>query len=156
GIGFLGALLTALARERGATVVAISRRPFARATALEAGASLAVAMNEPWRVTDETRAIAPEGFDCVIEAVGNQAALDVASALVRIRGGLVIEGYHQDGPRRVNMQDWNWKGIDVINAHERDPAVYAAGLREAVDLTIRGLWQPERLFTHRFALDELP
>jgi hypothetical protein len=34
------------------------------------------------------------------------------------RGGrqLVVAGYHQDGPRQVNMQMWNWKGIDVVNA----------------------------------------
>jgi hypothetical protein len=27
--------------------------------------------------------------------------------------------------RQVNMQLWNWRGIDVINAHERDPRVRA-------------------------------
>ena len=50
------------------------------------------------------------------------------------RGRLVIAGYHQDGPRQVNMQLWNWRGIDVINAHERDPRRYVDGMRAAVDL----------------------
>ena len=49
-------------------------------------------------------------------------------------GRLVIAGYHADGPRTVNMQSWNWKGIDVINAHERDPRRYVSGLREALGL----------------------
>ena len=31
------------------------------------------------------------------------------------------------------MQLWNWRGLDVINAHERDPKVYVQGMREAVD-----------------------
>ena len=45
----------------------------------------------------------------------------------------VVAGYHQDGPRKVNMQLWNWRGIDVVNAHERDPKTYIQGIREAVD-----------------------
>ena len=58
----------------------------------------------------------------VIEAVGKQWPLDLAAELTAERGRLVIAGYHQDGPRQVNMQLWNWRGLDVINAHERDPA----------------------------------
>ena len=30
------------------------------------------------------------------------------------------------------MQLWNWRGFDVVNAHERDPAVSVQGMREAV------------------------
>ena len=37
--------------------------------------------------------------------------------LTRVRGRLVVAGYHQDGPRQVDMQLWNWRGLDVINAH---------------------------------------
>ena len=44
-----------------------------------------------------------------------------------LRGKLVIAGYHQDGPRQVNMQLWNWRGLDVINAHERDPRALLDG-----------------------------
>ena len=70
----------------------------------------------------------------VIEAVGLQWPLDLAGELTGERGRLVIAGYHQDGPRQVNMQLWNWRGIDVINAHERDPQRYVDGMRAAVDL----------------------
>ena len=155
GVGFLGALLTDLAAMRGARVIAVSRRRFALDMAREAGAEMTVAFSDPTRVSTEVHGLAPDGCDCVIEAVGNQAALDVASALVRTRGRLIIAGYHQDGPRQVNMQDWNWKGIDVINAHERDPAVYTRGLREAVELVATGRWQPGRFVTHRFPLEDL-
>ena len=65
--------------------------------------------------------------DRVIEAVGKQWPLDLAAELTRERGRLIVAGYHQDGPRQVNMQLWNWRGLDVINAHERDPEVYMRG-----------------------------
>ena len=58
--------------------------------------------------------------DVVIEAVGKQWPLDLAAELAGERGRLIIAGYHQDGLRQVNMQLWNWRGLDVINAHQRD------------------------------------
>jgi threonine dehydrogenase-like Zn-dependent dehydrogenase len=67
----------------------------------------------------------------------------------------MIAGYHQDGPRQVNMQLWNWRGLDVINAHERDPKVYLKGMQEAVDAVANGLLDPVPLYTHTFGLDEL-
>ena len=57
----------------------------------------------------------------------------------------MIAGYHQDGPRQVNMQLWNWRGLDVINAHERDPAVYVQGIREAVEAVAAGRLDPAAL-----------
>jgi threonine dehydrogenase-like Zn-dependent dehydrogenase len=90
-----------------------------------------------------------------IEAVGKQGALDVAGEITGIRGRLVIAGYHQDGPRQVNMQLWNWRGLDVINAHERDPTVYVAGLRAAVEAVRAGRLDPRVLCTHEFPLEQL-
>jgi threonine dehydrogenase-like Zn-dependent dehydrogenase len=91
----------------------------------------------------------------VIEAAGEQITLDVASALVRERGRLIIAGYHQDGPRQIDMQSWNWRGIDVINAHERDLAVYVSGMRTAVDWLVRGVVDPRPFYTHTFPLQEI-
>src|SRR5690606_40523727 len=90
--------------------------------------------------------------DVTIEVTGLQAPLDVAGELTRERGRLVVAGFHQDGPRTVNMFLWNWRGLDVINAHERDPAVYVGGMRMAVAAVASGVLDPERLYTHRFAL----
>jgi NADPH2:quinone reductase len=55
----------------------------------------------------------------------------------------------------VNMQQWNWRGIDVINAHERDPGRYVAGIREAIDRMVSGGLDPKPLLTHEFPLDQL-
>jgi threonine dehydrogenase-like Zn-dependent dehydrogenase len=51
------------------------------------------------------------------------------------------------------MQGWNWRGLDVVNAHERDPAVYLRGMREAVDAVVRGELDPTPLYTHAFPLE---
>ena len=64
-------------------------------------------------------------------------------------------GFHQDGPRTVDMQSWNWRGIDVVNAHERDPQVVVSAMREAVRLACAGVLDLDELVTHRLPLDRL-
>jgi 2-desacetyl-2-hydroxyethyl bacteriochlorophyllide A dehydrogenase len=147
GIGFLGALLTQLGARAGARVLAFARRPFARDVALTMGADDALPV--------ERAAELDGACDVVIEAAGTQETLDVATRLVRVRGRLVIMGYHQDGPRQVDMQLWNWRGLDVVNAHERDPAVYLDGMRAAVDAVATGELDPKPLYTHRFPLAQI-
>jgi threonine dehydrogenase-like Zn-dependent dehydrogenase len=156
GIGFLGALLTALCSRAGARVIAISRRQFALDMAHEFGATETIPMADHDRIVEEVRTLTNgEGCDRVIEAVGKQWPLDLAAELTRARGRLIIAGYHQDGPRQVNMQLWNWRGLDVINAHERDPKVYVQGIRAAVDLVASGDLDPSPLYTHTFKLEQL-
>src|SRR6185437_16765372 len=92
----------------------------------------------------------------VIECVGSQEMLDLASELAGTQARLVIAGYHQDGPRRIDLQQWNWRGLDVINAHERDPAQYRRGMQEALQLVLAGHLDLGLLFTHEFPLEERP
>jgi len=145
GVGFLGALLVQLAAGAGAHVVAVSRREGALQAARAMGAS------ETRQLGDDE----PEHCDRVIEAAGTQETLDVAGRMTRTRGRLIVAGFHQDGPRTVDMQMWNWKGIDVVNAHERDPRVYIQGMREAVALVADGRLDPTPLYTHVFQLDRI-
>jgi threonine dehydrogenase-like Zn-dependent dehydrogenase len=156
GIGFLGAVLTKLASDAGARVIAISRRQESLDLARRYGAAETIAMHDHWAIIEEVKQLTGEAMcERVIEAVGKQWPLDLASALVGFGGRLVIAGYHQDGPRQVNMQDWNWKGIDVVNAHERDPAVALRGLREAVDAVASGRIDLAPLLTHRYPLERV-
>jgi threonine dehydrogenase-like Zn-dependent dehydrogenase len=154
GIGFLGALLTQLAARAGARVIAVSRRPYALRVAQAMGASDTVTLDEPVveRVAELTQG---RLCDVVVEAAGTQRTLDIAGPLTRTRGRLVIAGFHQDGPRQVDMQMWNWRGLDVINAHEREQAVYLAGIREAAAAVADGRLDPAPLYTHRFSLERL-
>ncbi len=154
GIGFLGALLTQLIARAGARVIAITRRPFALDVARSMGAAHTIALGNGDEVVREVAELTGSGLcDRVLEVTGKQQPLDVASSITRERGCLVIAGFHQDGPRQVDMQTWNWRGIDVINAHERDPAVYMRGLTEAVAAVAEGRLDPDPLYTHVFPLD---
>lgn len=156
GVGFLGALLIQFARRNGANVLAVSRRPFARSVAEKCGAEAVFSMERPEiTIGDIQTRTEGRGCSCVIEATGYQHSLDLASELVAERGRLVVAGFHQDGPRTVNMQSWNWRGIDVINAHERDPAVYAAGMRLAVTEVQQDGCDLTPLLTHELPFEEL-
>ena len=126
GMGFIGTVCARLCARAGAEVVEVRRDT---------------------RVTGE--------FERVFECAGTQAALDTASRLVATRGRLVIAGYHQDGPRTVDLQSWNWRGLDVVNAHERDPQAYVEGMREAARLAAAGDLDVDAFVTHRLLLDDL-
>jgi len=126
GLGFLGRATAQLCRAAGANLVEIRRG-------------------------DE-----PDGeFERVIECAGTQEALDTAACLVATRGRLVIAGYHQDGPRTVDLRSWNWRGLDVVNAHERDPLAVIAAIEEAARLAAAGILDLAALATHRFPLERL-
>jgi threonine dehydrogenase-like Zn-dependent dehydrogenase len=163
GVGFLGAMLIGLAKSAGARVIAITQRPFSQRLAKQVGADHVVPLSENWPaiqevagLTDGTGGYEVRGFcDRVIECTGKQTPLDLAAEICGVRGRLVIAGYHQDGLRQVNLQVWNWRGLDVINAHERDPAAYLDGMRQAIDAVAAGRLNPTPLITHRYSLDQL-
>jgi threonine dehydrogenase-like Zn-dependent dehydrogenase len=156
GVGFLGAVLINLAARAGARTIAITRRPFALETARRLGATEQVELgDDPGAVIHAVRELTRgHGCERVIEATGLQGPLDIASEITAERGRLMIAGYHQDGLRQVNLQSWNWRGIDVINAHERDPRVYVDGMRAAIAAVAEGRLDPAPLYTHEFSLEE--
>ncbi len=156
GAGFLGLLLVQLAIAAGARVIAISRRAEVRELAEQLGAEISFDTEDWWgnaqRVVEYTHG---RGCDRVMEVTGMQFALDMATEMIGEYGKLVIGGYHQDGLRQVNMQKWNWRAIDVINAHERDRHRYIQGMNEGVSATLDGRISPQTLLTHRFNLEQL-
>jgi threonine dehydrogenase-like Zn-dependent dehydrogenase len=156
GAGFLGNLLIQLAKSAGARVLAISRREAARELAKQCGADETIPMNDHWELVGRVKELTQErGAERVIECVGAQWPLDIANDIIGERGRLIIAGYHQNGPRQVNMQNWNWLGIDVVNAHERSPRNYVRGMQDAVEAVLSGRIDPTPLLTHTYALDEL-
>ncbi len=149
GAGFIGGVLIQAAAAAGARVTAFSRRQWSLDRALDQGAVEA-------RPMDDTNSSRDSGsWPCVIECTGTQGGLDAASRLVGIRGRLVVAGYHQEGLRSVDMQEWNWKGIDVVNAHERDPARYVSGMHRALAAIDRQEIDPWPLLTHTAPLEEI-
>lgn len=156
GAGFLGLLLIQMAAHVGARVLAISRRASSREAATRMGAAETISLDDHGAVIEQVKDLTHgTGAVRVIEATGFQGPLDLASELTAERGRLIIAGYHQDGPRQVNLQLWNWRGLDVINAHERDATVYVHGTRLAALAVADGWLDPTPLYTHRFPLHRL-
>lgn len=156
GAGFLGLLLTQLAADRGAHVVVLSHRRFALqfARSMEAEETV-VTLDDGGDADRALRVNDGNGFDRVIEVAGTQAALDLASEICADHARLVIAGYHQDGLRQVNMQQWNWRGLDVINAHERTMDRYVSGVEKAIQAALEGRLDPFPLLSHTVSLYSL-
>lgn len=156
GSGFLGTLLIQLAKSKGAEVIAISRRSFSLESAKKAGADHLIEMDDHYRIIEQVKRITNESF-ChrVIECTGKEWPLNLSIALTGERGKLIVAGFHQDGMRSLNVQMLNWRGIDMINAHERDPRKYIKGIKEAIKAVESGRMDPFPLFTHRFSLEEM-
>lgn len=156
GTGFIGALVVALAADAGAHVIAISRRSFSLEVARRMGAKELVALRDQRDVVAEVEELTNGAMcDVVVEAVGTQEPLDLAAKLSRESGRLVIAGFHQDGTRTLDIGMWNWKGLDVINAHFRDRGAQLQGMRRAADLVSAGRLDPTPLYTHTFPLEGL-
>lgn len=156
GVGFQGALLTALAAQADCRVFAIARRPWPLHLARKLGAEAAILMTDRTRVGECVGELTDgRGCDVVIEATGAAEPLNLAGDLVATGGRLVVAGFHQDGPREIDMQTWNWKGIDVVNAHERKPSVYVDGMRRAAEAVSRKILNTDLLLTHQFPLERL-
>jgi threonine dehydrogenase-like Zn-dependent dehydrogenase len=139
-------------------IVAIDVREDARTAALALGADEAY---DPSQLPDEYKITnfgdwqSDRGFDVVVEGSGTQLGLTLAGEMVRAHGVLSILGYHQGGPRQVDVGMWNWKAIDVVNAHVRRRADLMESMRIGLELTAKGLIDLGALVTHRYPLDQV-
>ncbi|WP_299824095.1 zinc-binding dehydrogenase [uncultured Pontibacter sp.] len=156
GIGFLGALLVQLAKNAGVKVIAISQREFSLDVAKESGADEFIRMDDHYKIIEKVKELTNGKFcERVIECTGKEWPLNLAGELCAERGKLIIAGFHQDGMRQVNIQLWNWRGLDVINAHERDPQMYIQGIKDAVTAVEQGVINPDKLYTHTYTLNNI-
>ncbi|HEX7038443.1 MAG TPA: zinc-binding dehydrogenase [Pseudomonadales bacterium] len=154
GLGFIGLAVTRLACAAGCRVATVSSNPHALSIAETMGAFPVSLQEDRHRVRDAVIG-ALGGCDRVIECTGHQQPLDLATDLIAEGGCLVIAGYHQDGPRYVDLQQWNWKGIDVVNAHERDRRRVRQGMRIAADALAADPWWVDTLITHTYPLTDI-
>ena len=152
GAGFMGNLVQALVRLRGARrLIVADTRPDAleRATALGATEVVDVRNRSLPEVVGEA------GADITFECTGAQGALDTIGEVTRMSGKLVLVGFHQGEPRRIPLAHWNWMAFDIVNAHFRDPAVIVRGLDVGMRLLTAGAVSLEPLVTHRFPLEQI-
>jgi threonine dehydrogenase-like Zn-dependent dehydrogenase len=156
GGGFIGNLLIQLAKSTGAQVIAISKRETSLQKAFESGADHIIHMDDHYKILNKIKDLTEfKGCSRVIEATGKQWPLDIAGDIIGERGRMIIAGFHQDGLRQINLQNWNWKGIDVINAHERNPLEYCNGMLNAIDAVERKILNPGILYSHFFHFEDL-
>jgi threonine dehydrogenase-like Zn-dependent dehydrogenase len=154
GLGFLGQGLVELISQRGAKVIAISRRKSALDHAEKA--DLRILMKDHHQILSAVSQFTEgKGCDRVIECTGKQWPLDIAGEIIGEYGKLIIAGYHQDGLRNVNLQQWNWKALDVINAHERNADVYIQGMEKAIEAIEQKELDPTKLITHQYSFEQL-
>lgn len=123
GCGFMGLVCLQLARYFGASAVtAIDVLPERLVFAERFGAERVMDASSinPERLRSDGMDFDGE-YDVVVEAVGNQAALEMSGFLVRQHGLLLIVGHHcsDQGMRTIYMNQWNVKAIDVVNGHVR-------------------------------------
>ncbi len=157
GLGYMGLGMVQLMKLRGPSrIIGIDVREDARAAGRKYGADAVYDPNDipgEFRLTQFRDWSSDRGFDVVVEASGTQPALTLAGELVRAHGVLSIVGYHQGGPRQVDVGMWNWKAIDVVNAHVRRRTDLMESMRIGLELTASGLLDLGSLVTHRYPLD---
>jgi threonine dehydrogenase-like Zn-dependent dehydrogenase len=159
GLGYMGLGMLQLLKLRGPSrIVAIDVREDARAAATRFGADEVYDPSQlppDYSLTSFGDWQSDRGFEVVVEGSGTQAGLTLAGELVRAHGVLSILGYHQGGARQVDVGMWNWKAIDVVNAHVRRRADLMVSMRIGLELTAQGLIDLGALVTHRYGLDEV-
>lgn len=157
GLGFMGLLMLQAIRLKGpGRIIAVDVRQEALERARHYGADevyLPHELPDIYKMTAWERLGKGYGVDVAIEASGTQAGLTLAGEMVREHGLLSIVGYHQGGPRSVDMELWNWKALDVLNAHERRAAYQMECMRRGLELVHQGKIDIASLVTHRFPLD---
>ena len=157
GLGFMGLAFTRLLRLRGASlIVGIDPRADAQEAALASGADQVFtpdALPDQYRLTRFEDWQTQRGFDVVVEASGSQAGLTLAGELVRAHGTLSILGSHESRVVQVGM--WNWKAIDVVNAHVRDHDRLMSSMEVGIGLLATGRLSLQPLITHRYPLEQI-
>jgi L-iditol 2-dehydrogenase len=153
GAGFMGNLLQLVSVLRGpATITVADVRDDALARAAELGATNVVnsgAQSLETAVADVTDG---RGADVVYEATGVGGGLELAGRVARMGGKLAIVGYHQGGPREVDIGRWNWMALEIVNAHFRDAETILTGFRAGMRLVNAGVLDVAPLLTHTYPL----
>lgn len=154
GCGFMGLVCQQLAKHQGADFIcAIDPLASRRAMSEQLGADVTY---NPFEQSSADILAAHGEFDVVIEAAGVQSAIDLSTDLVTQHGRIILVGYHQsnNGQRTVNMQQWNFKAIDVVNGHVRREDEKVEAMRQGMALMAQGHIITEPLVTI-YDLDEI-
>lgn len=159
GLGFMGLLmLQAVGLKGPVKLTGIDLRQEVLDAALRLGADevfIPEDVPEDYKLTKWKDFGTGWGVNVVVEASGTQPGLTLAGQMVKAHGILSILGYHQGGPRQVDMKLWNWKALEVLNAHERRPDYQMDCMRRGLGLLAAGKIDMASLITHRYGLEDV-
>lgn len=151
GVGGIGLLCLMVAKAAGSGhLIAIDTSAYARDRAIQLGATAAIDPNEG-HTRDRIYEIIPHGPDLIVEAAG---PIEAVKLMVELR---------RRGTR------WNVFGITTHETFEMDGGLthFLEGrmdasfgttplaMQKAIRLMDRNLVDPEKIITHRFALDDI-
>jgi len=91
--------------------------------------------------------------DVVIEASGAHGTLYLATDLVKPGGKLVIFGRHVVD-ERVPTEKWHSMGLRILNTAPLFSSNFNKDFHDAVNLLRKGVFNQERLITHRFPFED--
>ena len=155
GTGPIGLMFVALARMRGAHVVAAGRRRSRLDKALEMGAENVVTAREGADLADLLRQRSPDGrgMDVVIEAVGLPETSESAVRAVR-KGGVVqlFGGCPTDTRIGIDSQLLHYQELTIKSTFHHTPE----SVRKAFRLIADGHIDPNAFITAEASLDDLP
>jgi L-iditol 2-dehydrogenase len=155
GTGPIGLMFVALARMRGAHVVAAGRRPERLEKALEMGAEQAVRSQPGDDLAELLRRRSPDGrgADVVIEAVGLPETSEAAVRAVR-KGGVVqlFGGCPADTRIGIDSQLLHYQELTIKSTFHHTPE----SVRKAFRLIADGHVDPNAFITAEAPLEELP
>jgi L-iditol 2-dehydrogenase len=155
GTGPIGLMFVALARMRGAHVVAAGRRQQRLDKALEMGAEAVVTAREGVDLAELLRQRSPDGrgADVVIEAVGLPETSEAAVRAVR-KGGVVqlFGGCPADTRIGIDSQLLHYQELTIKSTFHHTPE----SVRKAFRLIADGHIDPNAFITAEAPLEDLP
>ena len=155
GTGPIGLMFVALARMRGAHVVAAGRRRDRLDKALEMGAESVVAVEDGMDLAEALRHRSPDGrgADVVIEAVGLPETSEAAVRAVR-KGGVVqlFGGCPADTRIGIDSQRLHYQELTIKSTFHHTPE----SIRKAFRLIADGHIDPTGFITAEAPLERLP
>lgn len=155
GTGFMGLLLVqALSRLGLRNLAGVDVNNERLRLAEHYGVNIALNPSER-DVAEETLAITGgKGFDIVIEATGNPGGVGLATRLVKQKGRLAIFSYHPN-PVSVDLREWDSKGLEVIMTSPARAEDMRENFKIAVRMLSRGVFNLEKLVTHKWSLNDI-
>jgi (R,R)-butanediol dehydrogenase/meso-butanediol dehydrogenase/diacetyl reductase len=147
GGGPIGVLIATVARQAGARVVVVELDAARRARVAELGFE-AVAPDEVESTVDAWTG--GDGADVVFEVSGAAAAVRQATALLKVRGTLVVVAIHS-APREIDLQRVFWRELRILGARVYERADF----ERAVELVAAGVIPVDSIITSVRPLDDV-